>query len=401
MVTGPTQPNPRVPLYPPNDEARSFVRLMEGVDRSVFQDMRETIHAHVGTPQETHDWTEPERWITEILQGQEQELALHLWRNSDYKVNPRHLTGSWLFSSSYNLLEADQGDILHITPNGEDFIANPTGEQAQLIDYSEGLLNLLMIVAEQGPGKRSDLVPPFGEFMERFSNYRSPNAISSAWYYRIRNLYERGLVERLGVTYHISAIGLTYLENSSDLLQQAGSQVANIGHLHQIWRLVDQQKKEVQEQLRQTLTNIDPYQLELIVKRLLEEMGYENVVVTSRSNDGGVDVVADIEVGITPVREVVQVKRHRKNIPRDTLDKLRGSLHRFSAMRGTIITTGDFASGAKNAAFESNAPPITLIDGDRFISLLIEHGIGIRRESVEVLKFEQTDFIDDATAESV
>ena len=38
-------------------------------------------------------------------------------------------------------------------------------------------------------------------------------------------------------------------------------------------------------------------------------MGYENVYVTAPSNDKGVDVVADIELGISKVREVIQVKR--------------------------------------------------------------------------------------------
>lgn len=40
------------------------------------------------------------------------------------------------------------------------------------------------------------------------------------------------------------------------------------------------------------------YAFEHLVKRLLEEMNYDDVEVTTRSNDGGVDVVADIELGI-------------------------------------------------------------------------------------------------------
>jgi len=70
---------------------------------------------------------------------------------------------------------------------------------------------------------------------------------------------------------------------------------------------------------------------ENLVKRLLEEMDYENVEVTTRSGDGGVDVVADIELGISSVREVVQAKRHRRAIQRKALDALRGSLYRACA----------------------------------------------------------------------
>ena len=96
--------------------------------------------------------------------------------------------------------------------------------------------------------------------------------------------------------------------------------------------------------------------------------------MTSPSNDGGVDVIARIELGITSVREVVQAKRHKRTIQRKDLDALRGSLYRFNAVRGTLIATSRFSKGTAEAAFEGGAAPITLIDGDKFIDLLIEHG---------------------------
>ncbi len=145
--------------------------------------------------------------------------------------------------------------------------------------------------------------------------------------------------------------------------------------------------------MRESLRQINPYEFEELVKRLLEAMGYENVEVTSRSHDGVVVVKARIEVGITMVSEVVQVKRHQNSINRPVLDQLRGSLHRFDAMRGTIISTGKFTAGTKEAAFEKGAAPITLIDGDKLIDLLMEHEIGVRKEQIRLLKFEPTDFI--------
>jgi len=89
-------------------------------------------------------------------------------------------------------------------------------------------------------------------------------------------------------------------------------------------------------------------------------MDYIDVKMTSPVNDKGVDVLAKIEVGISSLKEVIQVKRHRGNLGRKVLDLLRGSLHRFDAVRGTIITTSGFSSGAKQAAHErGDAPPIT------------------------------------------
>lgn len=95
-------------------------------------------------------------------------------------------------------------------------------------------------------------------------------------------------------------------------------------------------------------------------------------------------------MGITSVREVVQVKRQPGSVHRPVLDQLRGSLHRFNAVRGTIVTLGTFSEGTKQAAFEHGAVPITLIDGERLLDLLIEHGIGVRKREVTLLEVDAT-----------
>lgn len=48
---------------------------------------------------------------------------------------------------------------------------------------------------------------------------------------------------------------------------------------------------------------------EHLTGRVLEAMGYTDVEVTAPAGDYGVDVVAHIALGITEVREVIQVKR--------------------------------------------------------------------------------------------
>lgn len=88
------------------------------------------------------------------------------------------------------------------------------------------------------------------------------------------------------------------------------------------------------------------------------------------------------------MHEVVQVKRHKGNINRKVLDQLRGSLHCFDAVRGTIISTGDFSAGTQKAAFERGAAPITLIDGAKLLKLLEENGIGLTKKSIEYVEFD-------------
>ena len=154
-----------------------------------------------------------------------------------------------------------------------------------------------------------------------------------------------------------------------------------------IEELTSKQEASVRERLRELLLDMDPFAFEHLVKRLLEKMDYQKVEVTTRSGDGGVDVIADIEVGITSVREVVQAKRHKQAVQRKDLDALRGSLYRFDAVRGTIITTSRFSKGTEEAASARGAHPITLIDGDTLVDLLIKHGIGVKKlRSLEVLE---------------
>ena len=130
---------------------------------------------------------------------------------------------------------------------------------------------------------------------------------------------------------------------------------------------------------------MEPSAFEQLIGRLLEEMNYQNVEVVGQPGDGGVDVVAKIELGVTSVCEVVQAKRHKRTVQRKDLDALRGSLYRFNAVRGTIVATSRFAKGAVEAAFAQGAAPITLIDGDKLIDMLIEHDIGVRKHPIEVL----------------
>ncbi|HBI9811499.1 TPA: restriction endonuclease, partial [Escherichia coli] len=83
---------------------------------------------------------------------------------------------------------------------------------------------------------------------------------------------------------------------------------------------------------------------------------------------------------------VVQVKRMQNTITRPYIDQLRGALPYHKAIRGTLITTGKFAAKCAEAALFPGAAPITLIDGDRLLELLIENNVGIRRSNaVELL----------------
>ena len=81
--------------------------------------------------------------------------------------------------------------------------------------------------------------------------------------------------------------------------------------------------------------------------------------------------------------EVVQALRHCRAISRKSLDALRDWLKRFNAVRGAIVTTNRFSKGPQDAALASGAGPITLVDGEKLLDLLIEQGVGFCKRTIE------------------
>ena len=372
----------RVPYYPLYSEERHLLRVWPGWSRKQVTGLRATIIELRGTRQRVVDWTDPATWIPQRLRGGGRELAQTIWNRSNGAVNPRHTYGHWLLANRYGLLRADGGDVLQLTKTGQDFLEHPGGEVESAIDEAEGLIKLLSIVADNGPARAGGLVEEWGDYLSRRSRWSTESSTKDTMRRRLSNLLERCLVERRGNLYSATPEGLAYLQRIGDEDSVSGDQQ------HEVWSLVRKQENTVRESLHELLYDMDPFAFEHLIKRLLEEMQYQEVNVTKRSGDGGVDVVAKIEIGITSIREVVQVKRHRGAIPRKDLDALRGSLHRFNALRGTIVTTSRFAKGAQKAALEPGTAPITLIDGDKLLDLLIEHGIGVRKRMVELLELD-------------
>jgi len=384
-----------ISLFPLYTELRLLLPIWSGMRRSEITGLLSTILALQGTPQEPVNWSSPDDWIPERLSGAFQETALAIWMGTKKRINPRHVYGHWWLATSYKLLAYDGGGPLELTDRGADFVNNPGGKTETALDEAEGLLKLLTLVGEIGPASFGELVEGWSEYLSHRSKFGTDRTIKNALSFRLYNLLDRKFVERSGTQYSISNEGLAHLDKIDDEDAHGGEEEQKIR------KLVRQQEAYVRDSIRDILNNLNPFAFEHLIKRLLEEMNYDNVEVTSPSNDGGVDVVADIELGITSVREVIQAKRHKRPIQRKDLDALRGSLHRFSAVRGTIITTSRFSKNTLDAAFEPGVAPITLIDGAKLIDLLINHGIGVRKKTLEVLELNTETFaeVEDSLSE--
>ena len=376
-----TEQRVRIPFFPTYRAVRHLLKIWPGRPRAQITGLQATLHKLMGTPQNTVDWTDPDQWIPERLSDHDRDLASAIWAASEKTVNPRHTYGHWLLSQKYGLVEETPGGNLALTNRGRDFIEHEGGEAEVFLDEQEGLVKLLALVADHGPTRAGGLLEKWTEYLKLHdSSFGRPSTIQDTLRRRLGNLLDRGLVSRKNAMYSVTDAGLAHLKRVDTETALGG------GEQQELRTLASKQKASVRESLRELLLDMDPFAFEHLVKRLLKEMDYQNVEVTTRSGDGGVDVIADIELGITSVREVVQAKRHKQAVQRKDLDALRGSLYRFSAVRGTIITTSRFSKGTEEAAFARGAAPITLIDGDMLVELLIKHGIGVKKYPLEVFE---------------
>lgn len=133
-----------------------------------------------------------------------------------------------------------------------------------------------------------------------------------------------------------------------------------------------------------------PADFEALIARLLVAIGFERVDVTGRAGDGGIDVRGTLVVGdVIRIRMAVQVKRWAANVRAPTVQQLRGSLGTHD--QGLIITTSDFSRGARTEAERSNAVPVALMSGDQLVALLVEHDIGVRRESHDLIELGEAE----------
>ncbi|MGU7884613.1 restriction endonuclease [Burkholderia sp. AW50-3] len=373
----------RTPLFPLYSKVQFLVQILDGVSKDAVWGMIKALFDQTGTPQNSVDWSQPGEWIEQRLNGANRELARQIWGESAGEVNPRYIYGSYLFINNFGLLIPDAQGVYRLSDDGRGFVEKNSAILRK-IDEEEGLPQLLAILAAHSPAKRGDLLDEWSDFLLENSNYGTASTFKDTLSRRLLNLVEREYVTREGNTYTITDKGISYaaLVGPESVL---GPHLAVLGAIK---NYNDAQTKE----LRERLENMNPYRFETLIKDLLEAMDYEDVVVTKQSGDKGVDVVASFQFGITQIKEVVQVKRHKGNITRPVLDQLRGALPYHGAIRGTIITTGGFAQGCKDAALFPGAAPITLIDGNKVIELLLKHSVGLKKKPQTLIEIDESYF---------
>ena len=145
---------------------------------------------------------------------------------------------------------------------------------------------------------------------------------------------------------------------------------------------ITESKKEVT--LLEILKTITPIGFEHLCQRLLREIGFENVEITQRSHDEGIDGYGTLKLNqLISLKIIFQCKRYRKTVSREKIGDFRNAVL-GRAENGIIITTGTFSSDAKREANRDGVIPIELIDGERLVELFEELELGVK----PVIKYE-------------
>ncbi|MGB1979187.1 MAG: restriction endonuclease [Flavobacteriaceae bacterium] len=136
------------------------------------------------------------------------------------------------------------------------------------------------------------------------------------------------------------------------------------------------------------MKGIDPDQFERLCQRLLRELGFVNVEVTGRTNDGGIDGKGIIKLGsVLSYHVVFQAKRYLGSVSSSVMRDFRVAMS-GRADKGLILTTESFTREAKKEATRDGATPIDLIDGNDFAEHLKELNLGVKVEMVEEVKIK-------------
>jgi restriction system protein len=117
---------------------------------------------------------------------------------------------------------------------------------------------------------------------------------------------------------------------------------------------------------------------ESLCQRLLRESGFEEVNVTGRSGDGGIDGQGILKLNsFVSFRVLFQCKRYRESVGPSIIRDFRGAMA-GRAEKGLILTTGYFTPQAEAEASRDGAQPIELVDGENLVKLLGELELGLK-----------------------
>jgi restriction system protein len=125
------------------------------------------------------------------------------------------------------------------------------------------------------------------------------------------------------------------------------------------------------------IKSLPPGGFERLGQRLLRESGFQQVVVTGKSGDGGIDGVGILQMNpFVTFNVLFQCKRYQGAVTPSQIRDFRGAMM-GRADKGIIITTGTFTLEAKKEARRDSVSPIELVDGESLVQMFERLELGL------------------------
>ncbi|WP_210397386.1 restriction endonuclease [Motiliproteus sediminis] len=158
---------------------------------------------------------------------------------------------------------------------------------------------------------------------------------------------------------------------------------------HLIRQLADKLKQDTIDRIVDHLYSLEPEQFENFCSIFLERYGFEEMSVTPRGKDGGIDAFGKLEIGMSKLDVAAQCKRYKRNnkVSRPDIDQFRGAIQ-GKYHQGIFVTTSTFSKDAKAADIQPGCVPIVLVDGEKLAEIMIEKGIGVSVHNIPIYDFE-------------
>ena len=202
-------------------------------------------------------------------------------------------------------------------------------------------------------------------------------------------LTEKGLyldVESLDVEKDIIEASKKHWEQLSQ--NNKKNKVADISDNEEEMQEEEKIKDDFKEKLLAAIAKMTPKKFEAFSRALLNRMGVEFTEKGVQiSNDGGIDGYGyhtDTN-DFRTTRVVIQCKRYNVAPVREPeINQFLGAMNKYQADYRVFITNGRFTNSARQAAREGS--PITLIDGNDLVKLVIKYELYITPVKTYVLE---------------
>lgn len=156
--------------------------------------------------------------------------------------------------------------------------------------------------------------------------------------------------------------------------------------------LVYNHQQEVKDALINQLKSQSPESFENFCKVLLEHVGFEDLHITNRGADKGIDGFGSFRQGVVKIRSAFQAKRFKETaVSRPEIDKFRGAIQ-GDYDHGVFLTTSRFTKDAEDSSVKKGAITILLLDGASIADLMIKFNLGVKKAPIYLAEFDEEFF---------